>query len=144
MSDYLLETIKKNLVKAVRSSSETMEFLTAQSREVFNDCKANWIGKQTKEDSEDREIWCEYQNEAHKKIEKYIGKWIYDLAQNSYITNGKLPSSIMASFEFIIIELIEYLESDFSYEITDYIMEIFINEEEKEYELTHIQGEIIP
>jgi len=131
-------------VKGIRNSPETMEFLTAQAREVFNECKTLWIGQQTKEDAAEREFWCEYHNEAHKKIEKYIANWIYDLAEHSYISADKLPSSILSSFEFILLETMEYVDRDIGFEITEYIMEIFYNEEEEGHALINLQGDKLP
>lgn len=144
MSHYLVDKIKDNLVKGIRNSPETMEFLTAQAREVFNDCKTLWIGQQSKEEAADRELWCEYHNEAHKKIEKYIANWIYDLAEHSYITADKLPSGILSSFESIILSAMEYVDRDIGYEITEYIMEIFYNEEEEGHATINLQGDNIP
>ena len=144
MSTYLVEKIKNNLVKGIRNSPETMEFLTAQAREVFNECKTLWIGQQSEEEAADRELWCEYHNEAHKKIEKYIANWIYDLAEHSYISADKLPSSILSSFEFILLETMEYVDRDIGYEITEYIMEVFYNEEEEGHAPINLQGDTIP
>ena len=144
MSRYLLESIKNNLVKSIKKSPETMDFLIKQSREAFDECKINWIVKQTKEEAENKELWCEYHYEAHKKIEKYIGRWICDLANHFYIEKGKFPDSIISNFEFIILEFIEYIEPYFSNEITVYLMEIFCNEEKEEYEANNLQGNKLP
>lgn len=141
MSHYLVDKIQKNLVKNVRNCPETMEFLTAQARDVFNECKTLWIGQQTKEDAAEREFWCEYHNEAHKKIEKYVACWIYDLVEHSYISADKLPSSLISAFEFILLEVMEYVDRDFAFELTEYIMETFYNEEEESHALTNLQGE---
>src|SRR5690606_34472789 len=143
MSSYLVEKIQKNLVKGIRSSPETMEFLTAQAREVFNDCKTLWIGQQSKEEDkeedEDSDLWCDYHHTAQKKIEKFIANWIYDLAEHSYITADKLPSAILASFESLILSVMEYVDRDIGYEIAEYIMEKFYNEEKEGHAAINLQ-----
>ena len=68
MSIYFQSSLTKNLVEGIVKSPETMAFLKEQAKIIYYEQRELWRGQQTKEDALDREIWCEYQNEATKKF----------------------------------------------------------------------------
>lgn len=133
----------KQLLMGIKDSTETIDFLLAQCREIFEEERTKWRGNQTAEDLKDQDLWCEYHGEIEKKMMKYLWNWLYELVRTISIRNEHLPHSIGYAFESVLDNLVEDHSNKFIEELTNKLLSILIDEE-KENGIINLQEQTIP
>lgn len=122
--------LEKITYAGIRRSKETLEFLKGQAKEIFEECRIDWINKHSAEEHKDEELYCEFEREAHKKFKKYIWNWFNDICQQLYCSfdYSKYPPSICGIFESILTEAVASIDL---WQISEEIMGDVYSEWEK-------------
>ena len=129
------EVFEKITLRGIKGNQETMEFLTKQAEEIFTDERQKWEDDQeSDEDRLDPELWCEYCNDAEKKLEKYLYRWFDDIrwSISLHAYEEKFPCEIVSIFKNYIEEICERISfEEFAGELIGDIFEQYTQKREK-------------
>lgn len=127
MVDLDLEKISYT---GIRRSKETLEFLKVQAKEIFEECRIEWMGKHNCEEQDDPELYCEFEREAIKKFKKYVWNWFNDICDQLCFNfdHSQYPPSICGIFQSILSEAVASVEL---WQISEEIMRDVYSEWEK-------------
>lgn len=143
-SELFRKRVIEGIIRGIKRSPETMEFLSAEIKEIFLEEKSKWISQLSEEESKfiyHPDYHGEYYGGVDKKSEKYLQKWFTDLMSRGYFKIESCPNSIMDSINYFTEDLIDHLSEDLFYELSMVFTNKIYDEEDAIYESHRIPGE---
>lgn len=142
--DNFNKRIIEVIVRGIKRSPDTMNFLEKQIKEIFLEEKSKWVSNQDLYDLYNPDFHGEYFYEVEKKTKKYLANWFYDISSRGYFNISNCPNSIVDGVNYLIQDLFEYMEEGLCDELSKTFTEKLFREEEEAYKADCIQKGGIP